>query len=415
MAKKDYDWENGAVLEDHSRKKHTILAKYFEQYLLVRCRIPNMERFRLAVVDGFSGSGEYACGTHGSPLILLETVINALNFINHKRIADGFRTLSIECLFIFNDLQKVAIDKLKQNIAPLEAVIRTHNNIKTEIIYQCKPFEKIYPDIKQKISDGSYSNVFFNLDQCGTSHVSLSTIRDIVNSWKSSEVLFTFAIETLLSYLPTDPNLPRTIVSQQMDTEIYAALRDTNVVINKKEWLGRVEQIVSNHLRDCAVYVSPFSIHNPNGWKYWLVHFAKSYRARQVYNDILHDDDVEQAHFGRSGLKMLSYNPSNEGQLYLFNESSRESAKADLYDDIPRFISESGDMLLMQDFYSAIYSETPAHSDDIHDMIIENSDLEVITDSGGTRRSANAIKSTDFIKLKPQRQMFFMHEKPTKK
>ncbi|AJQ92311.1 hypothetical Protein YC6258_00259 [Gynuella sunshinyii YC6258] len=69
----------------------------------------------------------------------------------------------------------------------------------------------------------------------------------------------------------------------------------------------------------------------------------------------------------------------------------------------------------MQDFYSAIYSETPAHSDDIHDMIIENSDLEVITDSGSTRRSANAIKSTDFIKLKPQRQMFFMYEKPTKK
>ena len=40
-----------------------------------------------------------------------------------------------------------------------------------------------------------------------------------------------------------------------------------------------------------------------------------------------------------------------------------------------RFISESGDTLSMSDFYSAAYSETPAHSDDIHKMIIDNPDI----------------------------------------
>ncbi len=56
-----------------------------------------------------------------------------------------------------------------------------------------------------------------------------------------------------------------------------------------------------------------------------------------------------------------------------------------MYEEIPRFVAEFGDTLVMEDFYAAAYSETPAHSDDIHEMIIANPDLEIITDSGGKR------------------------------
>ena len=67
-----------------------------------------------------------------------------------------------------------------------------------------------------------------------------------------------------------------------------------------------------------------------------------------------------------------------------------------------------GDTLVMEDFYAAAYSETPAHSDDIHEMIIENPDMEVITEAGGQRRKPNTIKATDILKLTSQRSMFFM-------
>ena len=72
MAEKPYQWADGAVLEDHSRRKHKILREYFFNYLTVRCQIAQMERFRLAVVDGFAGGGKYHCGTSGSPLIFVE-------------------------------------------------------------------------------------------------------------------------------------------------------------------------------------------------------------------------------------------------------------------------------------------------------------------------------------------------------
>jgi three-Cys-motif partner protein len=67
MAEKRYEWAAGATLEDHSRRKHKILREYFFNYLTVRCQLPQQERFRLAVIDGFAGGGRYSCGTAGSP------------------------------------------------------------------------------------------------------------------------------------------------------------------------------------------------------------------------------------------------------------------------------------------------------------------------------------------------------------
>ncbi|MGD9714263.1 MAG: hypothetical protein AB7V46_19700, partial [Thermomicrobiales bacterium] len=157
----------------------------------------------------------------------------------------------------------------------------------------------------------------------------------------------------------------------------------------------------------CATFVSPFSINNPEGWRYWLIHFANAHKARQVYNNVLHDNAPEQAHFGRSGLNMLSYDPSHDdGALYLFDVSGRQSAQSQLLFDIPRLVSESGDVIGVADFYAGIYNATPAHSEDIHRAIIENPDLQVITPAGGERRSANAITIGDMLKLKQQKSFF---------
>jgi hypothetical protein len=161
--------------------------------------------------------------------------------------------------------------------------------------------------------------------------------------------------------------------------------------------------------RTCAPFVSPFSINNPDGWRYWLIHFGNFYRARQVYNNVLHENSSAQAHFGRSGLNMLSYDPSHEdGSLYLFDLSGREAAKNQLLTDIPKLISGSGDVIAVGDFYESIYNTTPAHTDDVHSAIIENPDVEVITPAGGERRKANTIAIGDMLKLKPQTSFYPM-------
>jgi three-Cys-motif partner protein len=409
VAEKRYEWANGAQLEEHSRRKHKILREYVFDYLTVRCKLPQQERFRLAIVDGFAGGGRYQCGTPGSPLIFIEELRRAVDAVNTQRSVQGLGAVEVECLLVFNDANRDAIELLKTHVAPMLAeASQTCPKLHLRVEYMNDFFEAAYPRVKHLLEQGRYRSVIFNLDQCGHSHVDRNTILDIMRSYPAAEIFYTFVISSLLAFLQKDqPHRLRA----QLD---YLGLPSNDIqaldgLMSQRDWLGTAEKIVFDAFRLCAPYVSPFSINNPTGWRYWLIHFANAYRARQVYNNILHDNASLQAHFGRSGLNMLSYDPKHdEGMLYLFDISGRASAKEQLLGDVPRLIAESGDAMHVRDFYESIYNITPAHADDVHVAIMENPDLEVITPDGGERRKANKIGVNDVIKLKTQRSFFPM-------
>ncbi|WP_376743798.1 three-Cys-motif partner protein TcmP [Ensifer canadensis] len=407
MVEKPYAWADGAKLEEHSKSKHKILREYFFDYLAVRCRRPQQERFRLSIVDGFAGGGRYSCGTPGSPLIFIEELKRASESVNAQRAAEGLALIEIECLLILNDASKAAVELLKSNVAPMQADIAAScPKLHVRAEYLNETFEAAYPKIKGLLEQGKYKSVLFNLDQCGHTHVERSTILDIINSYPSAEIFYTFVISSLIAFLRKDQ--PLRLQQQLLPLGVSANnLSALEGLMGRKDWLGAAEKIVFEAFHLYAPFVSPFSINNPDGWRYWFVHFARSYRARQVYNNILHKNATMQAHFGRSGLNMLSYDPRQaEGMLYLFDDPGRATAKEQLLSDIPRVISEAGDAMSMTEFYESIYNLTPAHADDIHSAIIENPDLEVITPAGGGRRKANTIGAGDIVKLRNQKSFF---------
>lgn len=406
---KRYEWADGAKLEEHSRRKLKILREYVFDYLTVRCQLPQQQRFRLAIVDGFAGGGRYECGTPGSPMIFVEQLKVAVHAVNTQRAVQDLGAIEVECLLVFNDTSRDAIEALQSNIAPLQAdIAETSPRLHLCMVYLNDAFEAAYPKIKGFIERGRYRSVLFNLDQCGHSHVERGTILDIMNSYPAAEIFYTFAVTSLLAFLQKDQ--PQRLHTQLGHLGLSGNdLQALDGLMGRTEWLGAAEKIVFEAFNPCASYVSPFSINNPDGWRYWLIHFARSYRARQVYNNILHRNATLQAHFGRSGLDMLSYDPRHDdGRLYLFDNEGRAFAKAQLQGDIPRLVSEAGDAMSMTEFYEDIYKVTPAHADDVHAAIIDNPDLEVVTPAGGKRRKANTIGANDVIKAKPQRSFFPM-------
>src|SRR5689334_2834736 len=98
MVETPYQWEKGAKLAEHTRRKHKILREYFARYLAVRCALPQQSKFRLAIVDGFAGGGRYACGSPGSSLTFIEGLRTAAEGFNIRRNADGMAPLDIECV-----------------------------------------------------------------------------------------------------------------------------------------------------------------------------------------------------------------------------------------------------------------------------------------------------------------------------
>lgn len=409
LVKKQYEWAEGAEIQGHSKRKHKILREYISDYLSVRCTLPQQERFRLAIVDGFSGGGRYRFGAAGSPLIFIEGLERASEAVNKLRLGRNLKPIEIECLLIFNDADRDAVEQLKKNATPVLVKIKqTCPKLHLQVEYFQDRFEVAYPKIKILLAQGRYRSVLFNLDQYGDRHVEQKTILDILYSYPASEIFYTFMIDSLLAFLQkNDPeHLSKRLSHLGLADSSIQTLSDDEILA-KNEWLGAAEKIVFEAFRLCASYVSPFSINNPGGWRYWLIHFSKVYRARQVYNNVLHENASLQAHFGRSGLNMLHYDPRHdEGQLYLFDDNARSSAKEQLFGDIPRLVAESGGAIPVMDFYESIYNATPAHADDVHESIIENPDLEVITSAGGERRKANKIGVNDVIKMRRQRSFF---------
>jgi three-Cys-motif partner protein len=403
MAKKEYEWTTGAKLDEHSRRKHKVVREYFSRYLAVRCQMPVQSRFRLAVVDGFSGAGIYEDGSPGSPVIFIQELRAAVNSFNVRRRAEGMSPLDIECLLILNDYSPDAISLLEEQITPLVAEVKQNERqLFLRVEYFNEKFEQAYPKIKERLIQGRYSNVLFNLDQCGYSHVEFATLRDIMQSFAAPEVFYTFVISSLLAFLKKDDSALLTERLRPLGVSA-ARLSSLEGMMNNASWLATAERIVFEAFKNCAPYVSPFSINNPDGWRYWLIHLANSYRARQEYNNILHDNKSAQAHFGRSGLSMLAYDPQQEGALYLFDDQARREAHKELFDDIPRVVSNFGDAISLRDLYRTIYNETPAHMDDIHAVMIDNPDLEVITPTGASRRKATSVRADDVLRIKTQR------------
>jgi hypothetical protein len=268
-------------------------------------------------------------------------------------------------------------------------------------------FETAYPQIRQELVAGRFGNVIFNLDPCANSVVDRATIIDIMTSFRSGEVFLTFMIQSLLTFLrKSDPvgllKQVQHLGLNKTDLDVFEPL------MAKREWLGTAERLVYNSFAGCSPFVSPFSMHNPEGWRYWLMHFSNSARARQVYNDVLHRNATHQAHFGRSGLNMLSYDPEREGGLYLFEDDGRKEAVAQLMVDVPRAVASFGDAVGVEAFYRDIYNDTAAHSDDIKAAMFNSEDLEIVTRNGGERRKSGTISNDDMIRLKSQRSFHLL-------
>ena len=403
MVEKPYLWGDGATLDEHSKRKHKILREYFSRYIRERCKNPISRRFRLAIVDGFAGGGRYEDGSPGSPVIFAETLLEAVAGINIERAAEGMPCIDVDCLMILNDADPEAVSRLPEAVAPFVAASREDgSHVVLNVDIRQGQFETMIDGFCKDVDAGRYRNVIYNLDQCGHSWVNRETIARLVRSEKSVEVFLTYAVQSLITFL--DRSNPEVVRRRLEYLNLRpGALSFTDELLSKPEWLGTAERIVFEHFGESAPFVAPFSVNNPDGWRCWFMHFASSYRARQVYNDVLHDNSSQQAHFGRAGLQMLSYDPAHENSsLYLFNADARVDARQQLPDDIPRLVSEGGDTIGISEFYRSIYNETPAHSDDIHSAIFDNPDLEVLTPKGNQRRHPHTITLDDTLCLKKQ-------------
>jgi three-Cys-motif partner protein len=200
----------------------------------------------------------------------LEELQRATEEVNIKRASAAMPAVEIECLLVLNDSRPEVVALLRENIQPLIAAVTAGvPKLHLRVEFFNKPFEQAYPEIRNILERGGYRNVLFNLDQCGYSDVEVTTIVDVMQSFVSAEIFYTFAIKSLLAFLPKS-------IPEKLATQFGVSAKDLGELsglVSNQEWLGAAERLVFDSFRSYASYVSPFSINNPEGWRYWLILF----------------------------------------------------------------------------------------------------------------------------------------------
>lgn len=418
--KKKYDWsdpDNLPTLEVHSITKHEVLQAYLYRYLAVLNINPRIPTFKIFLVDGFSGGGQYVHEltgelAPGSPTIILDAVRDAEISINLKREND----LKILAKYYFIDDNPHAIKFLKEHLNATGYV-----EYLQDITFINGGFSDranaVISDIESK---SKKSRAIFILDQYGYTDVPLHIIREIFRRLPNSEIVLTIATDWIIDYI-SDSEKSKSIIKEVG----LSSLSDLSIEETKKQHAWRFiiqKKLLESFRNDSgALFYTPFFIKSNNSNRaYWLVHLSMHERARNEMIQVHWGLQNHFIHHGGAGLNMLGYDPTKDelvtGQIpmYLFDEPAKDQSLKCLEADLPSWIKNEGGHALFGDIIKRTVNTSPASEEMYKDALFELSqygEIEVHTPKGRERRVSSQISTDDTIRLKKQTQFHFMKPK----
>lgn len=412
MAKdKKYDWGISKplpLIESHSLIKLDIIEKYLETYIRHLTLYPYTEKLKFAIVDGFCGGGLYKDNKnneiYGSPLRILNTIQNLPNIINIEREEQKLRKIQF-------DIDIVLIEK---DIETYEFLIQ---NIKHRGLNIIEPktyntsFQKSYLKVINDLKSQKYNKAIFILDQYGYSDANISTIKNILSSFKNAEIILTFACDSLIDYLSEknktalfNLGLDRLNVEYLLDTKKEDD-RNRNTI--RATLLDGIIQQVG------ACFYTPFFIKGTQTHRaYWLLHFSNHPIARNEMVKLHYKYYNSFIHYGGSGLDMFGYCSKDLDTLspFLFAEEDKKQSLKRIIDQIDEKVSRHngktfGDLIRLE------INQTPATIEIIKESLHEYlyyGDIEIIdTKTNRLIKNYKNIKLDHIIKRTKQQRFKF--------
>lgn len=428
MPKAEYDWEigNPAILEPHSVAKHEILRRYIEEYIQILTADPRVPDFRLTLIDGFAGGGEYvvrgSADLHdGSPFVLINAVRTAEALVNQRRT----KPIALDTSFVF-------VEKKKSNFLYLEDALarRLDQKARSKVTTIHGAFEEHVDQIIRglKPDRGRKPRPIFVLDQYGYSDVPVDLIARIMRELPHAEVFLTLAYGWIGAYakgpvaqalriqksLHIAPHL-RTFAEGSRDIDEIAEL-PTN---DKVAAMRYIQQLLHEGFAKQAgakCYTPFFITSRGSNRSYWFLHLANSARANDVIKDLHWGVKNHFVHYGGAGLLMLGYDPARpvddtEQRAFGFDKSAHERTVEALLEDLPRRLQEEyPNGVSFGKLYETICNETPASKKILReplDRLCAEGQLKKQGAEGEERAISTRIKDTDVILLPAQRAFSF--------
>lgn len=423
MTAKHYDWSDGpAKIEDHSLTKQEILADYIRRYLKQCTLLPEMEVFRMTLVDGFCGGGVYfregAPGilVQGSPLQMLDAVESASREINLPRQ----KPIRFDIQFIFVDVNPTATSFLRQQL-----IQRGYGSrLETSIWVLTDEFTNVCDKIIGKVCDHTRRSprALFFLDQYGYSQIPMPVIAGIFQRIGHAEVILNFHTSSLMTYV-NDEIFERACKKLGI-ADMRSILGGLTVTDLKRTESGARKLIQCGLYRSVvdgcqAKHYTPFFIKGRGGHgEYWLLHLSQKHRARDVMSRVTWEKSNSFIHYGGAGLDMLNVEMMGFDQqlddhqannAFLFDNDAKTLSTKQLRNDLAPIIFSLEGSITFQALYERYCNECPGDAELFKHSVMELVDAKEITirkAGGGGRVSASRIHDTDIIEHSRQVSMF---------
>ena len=237
-------WERGS----HTSGKHQILSYYLPGWL----PIMGIKNGKIVIIDGMAGPGEYIDGEKGSPLIMLDALIN------HHYI----KGIKADVEYIFIEINTRRANNLRKLVAT--RIDKIPSNCKIKILNsKISLYEELDRLERENIV---MPPIFLLLDPDGVSDIPLSTLAKVLKN-KKSEVMVNIMYEFINRFGSTPE------FTSKMD-EIYG-LSDWRQYFNNeystKQRINSLSNLYTSQLKSIgAEYVLKFKIYDGNRHKYTL-------------------------------------------------------------------------------------------------------------------------------------------------
>lgn len=421
MTRRHYDWRNGpAEIEQHSIAKHEVLRAYLARYFETLASQPQIDNFRLTLVDGFAGGGLYVhknsrATVLGSPFVCLEAVRDAQIALNVGRRKP--LTLDVQYYFVEKDAEaaKFLEQSLRQSAhGPL---LGSAIHLRTALFQE--QADAIVAAIKARSPRTGRS--IFILDQYGYSDVPGPLIQRIFAALPGAEVILTFAVDSLITYA-NDGTITMDLLRKVGLDGIFGGRTVDSIRQSDRDWRLLIQSVLYRGLieRCGAKHYTPFFIRNSRGHgDYWLIHMSQHHKARDVMTEVHWKHHNHFIHYGGAGLQMfqmVGYDPDSDssfsGQSRLgfeFDAIAHKQSVAALMEQFPRHVYANPEGLSFGELFASTCNQSPASAELYREalgQLIGEKVLVVTGADGAHRRAANQIQAGDRITVPNQGNLF---------
>ena len=393
-------------VEGHTNIKLNLLRSYLHAYF-DRLSQTRRDIFRLTLVDGFAGGGNF---THegniisGSPLVMLEEGKDA----DHRLNVDRKNKIKFEIKYRF-------VEKVQQHYHCLKKALTDSGYVVDDdkISVQNRVFEDVAEDIIDKIKadQPKAGRSIFLLDQAGYKHVTLDLIRKILDKLPQSEILLTYAMDYLLNFLRDDGReLLEACKPMELTTD---RLIEIIKIKNNDIYGGKAlaQRLILRHfmrqLEPRPLYITPFILTPKSSRSLWFIHFSRHPTARNVMVGKHWEQAGYCGHYGPGSLGILGYDSfvSGSPELFEFTDLELPNIKSELKNQLPETLYNWAydNPITVDAFHRLIANDTAAKFETIDETVgmLHREEVVSIHNSSGKKRSRSLkiLKPTDIITI----------------